>query len=46
MLVLVVIIFEVMVLISIPLGRKWRKGLEEVERAEDVLIMNEKYRRM
>ena len=43
---LVVMIFEVMVLISIPMGRKWRKGLEEVERAEDELIMREKYRRI
>ncbi|KAF8448403.1 hypothetical protein BGX38DRAFT_1260108 [Terfezia claveryi] len=45
-LALVVMVFEIMVLISIPLGRKWRKGLEEVERAEDELIMREKYRRL
>jgi len=42
----VVIFFEMMVLISIPMGRKWRRGLEEVERAEDELIMREKYRRL
>ncbi|KAF8423905.1 hypothetical protein EV426DRAFT_711141 [Tirmania nivea] len=42
----VVLVLEVMALISTPLGRKWRKRLEEVERAEDEFIMKEKYRRL
>lgn len=30
---------------SVPLGRKWRRALEEVEVAEEKLLEDEKYRR-
>lgn len=39
----VVVVFEMLVLISVPLGRKWRRGLEEVERSEEKLSPAGKY---
>ncbi|KAF8465974.1 hypothetical protein BDZ91DRAFT_763430 [Kalaharituber pfeilii] len=42
-LALVVLFFETLILITIPLGRRWRKGLEEVERGEEKLSGAGKY---